>query len=141
MTIRTSIPALLFAIAACGTAFAADADKPADTGREFNAAEYEALNAAFAGGAGPGSGPLLLRGYVPLYPVSRVLSGKTGVCVLEFTIDTTGKAVDVDRVRQDDEKMCDHAVLSLRHWEFRPAVRDGVTRRTRYRVPITYTFE
>ena len=141
MTIRTSVPALLFAIAACGTAFAARADKPADTGREFNAAEYETLNAAFARGAGPGSGPVLLRGYVPLYPVSRVLSGKTGVCVLEFTVDTAGKAVDVGRVRQDDEKMCDHAVLSLRHWEFQPAMHDGVPQRTRHRIPITYSLK
>jgi len=140
MSVQTRLSALALVLAAAfgGVAHAAH---PSDTGREFSAAEYAAFNAALAKDAETGTPPLMLRGYVPLYPVSRVLAGMTGECVLEFTIDATGKAVDVARVRQDDKKMCDHAVLSLRHWEFQPAMRDGNPQPTRHRVPITYSFE
>jgi len=140
MSVQTRLSALALVLAAAfgGVAHAAH---PFDTDREFSAAEYAAFNAALAEDAEAGTPPLMLRGYVPLYPASRILAGMTGECVLEFTIDATGKAADIVRAREDDRKMCDHAVLALRHWEFQPAMRDGSPQATRHRVPITYSFE
>lgn len=114
---------------------------PPDVDREFTAQEYAAYNAALKADK-PGRTPArLVKGYVPLYPISRALSHKSGVCVLQFTVDTQGRPTEIARAQEDDRKMCDHAVIALRHWQFEPATQDGKPVVSRYRVPITYSFQ
>lgn len=130
------------AVAATGLALPADAQKlPADVKREFTAEEYVEYNAALAAGGEPGTtAARLLKGYVPLYPISRALSGVSGACVLQFAVDARGQVAEITRVREDDRRMCDHAVIAMRRWQFQPAARDGKPVASRYRVPITYSF-
>lgn len=122
-------------LAAAGTAAAQDT--PRDVGREFTAAEYAAHNAMLAK-FDYDTPPRLLKGYVPLYPISRVMSGRTGKCVVSYTVGTDGKVSNVVGSPEDDRKMCDHAILALKRWTFSPAMRSGKVVSARMRVPISY---
>lgn len=135
----TTTPVILL-LAASLVAGAADARKPTDVDREFTAQEYAAYNRALAEGVTDTTPARLVEGYVPLYPISRALAGQAGTCVLEFDVTPEGLVDRIERTRQDDIKMCDHAVIAMRHWRFQPARRDGKPLRSRHRVPITYSF-
>lgn len=132
------IPACSFGLALLATTLASAQAKPPDVSREFTATEYDAFNAVLATSAPNATAARLDKAYVPLYPISRAMSGKTGECLLQFTVDTRGVVSRIEREREDDRKMCDHAVIALRHWRFTPATVDGVPVETRHRVPITY---
>lgn len=80
----------------------------------------------------------LLKGYVPIYPVSRLLSRKEGNCNVAFTIGTDGRPARPEPDGKADPRMCDHALYALRYWEFEPGVRDGEPVEVRLRVPFQY---
>ncbi len=82
--------------------------------------------------------PRVLEAYVPVYPVSRLLSGKTGSCKVSFTIGADGTATDARPDPDADEKMCAHGLYALRHWRFSPATKDGQPVTTRFRMPFNY---
>lgn len=82
--------------------------------------------------------PKATRAYLPIYPASRLRAGKAGSCMVEFTIDTDGKAADPRPDPGADVKMCDHALYALRHWEFSPATKGGRPVAVRYRMPFDY---
>ena len=82
--------------------------------------------------------PRVLEAYVPVYPVSRLLSGKTGSCKVSFTIGADGTATDARPDPDADEKMCAHGLYALRHWRFSPATKDGQPVTTRFRMPFDY---
>ena len=129
------------ALALLALAPAAGAQKvPDDVGREFTVDEYARINGAFEADGANATAARLLRGYVPLYPISRVLSHVSGVCVMEFDVGVDGTVSRLERAREDDRKMCDHAEIAMRHWRFQPATQDGMPVVRRYRVPITYSF-
>lgn len=80
----------------------------------------------------------ILKAYVPIYPVSRLLSGKTGSCRVEMSIGPDGNAEDLRPDSAADQKMCAHALHALRYWQFAPATKDGRYVRTRFRMPFNY---
>lgn len=83
----------------------------------------------------------LLKGYTPIYPASRLMSRKEGVCRVALTIGTDGRPTRAEPDADADAKMCDHALYALRHWEFEPAMRDGEPVESRIRVPFQYSID
>ena len=80
----------------------------------------------------------LLKGYVPIYPISRAMSGVEGSCRVAFTIGVNGKALRPEPDADADEKMCAHAIYALNHWEFAPATLQGEPVEFRIRLPFNY---
>lgn len=113
------------------------ASQPEEVGREFTAQEYAQHNAALAS-ADHEHPPQLLRGYVPAYPRASLAEGRSGRCVLEFTISASGAVENVSRAREDDAAMCDQAIRALQHWKYSPVMVDGQAVAARFRVPIDF---
>lgn len=80
----------------------------------------------------------IVKAYVPIYPISRYLSGRTGTCAVEMTIDVSGKATNLKPDPAADEKMCAHALYALRYWEFSPAAKAGRYAPVSFRMPFNY---
>jgi len=80
----------------------------------------------------------IIKGFTPIFPASRLMTGTEGRCHVVFTVNSAGRAENMERDPEADEKMCDHAIYALRHWEFAPAMKDGKPVRTRFRMPFSY---
>lgn len=99
------------------------------------------MNERMARRQGPYDTPVqVVKAYIPIYPISHLLSGKEGVCNVVFTIDTSGRAVNREPDPGADKKMCAHAVYALQFWEFEPATKDGQPVEYRMRIPFAYSF-
>jgi hypothetical protein len=83
----------------------------------------------------------LLKGYLPIYPVSRLFTGTQGVCRVAFTIGANGRALRPKPDAEADRKMCDHALYALNHWEFEPATLRGEPVEFAIRIPFTYALK
>lgn len=83
--------------------------------------------------------PRVLDAFVPIYPASRLLSGKSGSCFVSFSIDADGRASDASADPDADEKMCAHALFALQYWRFEPARRAGEAVVIRFRMPFHYS--
>lgn len=126
----------LFVMLAGATCLAGAQTLPAGVEREFTATEYAAYNSRLdAGGKAHRSAARLIKAYFPAYPRDVRVPGQ---CVVEFTVDTHGNVRDMKRVREDDKRMCDHALIAMAGWKFQPAGRQDRPVKSRYRVPITY---
>ena len=67
----------------------------------------------------------VLRSVHPLYPRIAKKSGWEGTVLVRVTVETNGKASQVDVSRSSGHKVLDNAaVKAVRKWAFRPA-RDG----------------
>src|SRR5690606_41718778 len=85
----------------------------------------ETFNAQMAdSNSGHDKAAKLLKGYTPIYPASRLLSRKEGVCRVDVTIGTDGRPTRPAPDAVADVKMCDHALYAHRLWEFEPAIRE-----------------
>lgn len=120
----------------------ANAKPPRGTSGEFTQADYEQLNAQIAktlANDGYDNAPQVIKGYKPLYPASRFLSGISGSCTVAFTVNESGVPVDIERGRkEDDEKMCNHAIHALRLWQFDPARKAGAAVQVRLQMPFGF---
>lgn len=85
------------------------------------------LVAAVAGDARFDTPPELIEGYMPIYPISRLLDRRRGLCRIQFGIGANGQVLDPHRLADDaaDEKMCTHSIIAMRAWRFRPATKSG----------------
>ena len=130
------LPALLLAAAA----HAGDGSPPQGL-KTMPAKQIDALNRSLSPTSSEDyyTPPKVLEAYVPIYPASRLLSGKTGNCRVSFTIGTDGKASGAKPDPDADVKMCDHALYALRHWQFAPAEKDGQPVSARFRLPFNYS--
>lgn len=119
------------------------AEKPPAEGiRAMPPQAVETFNAQMAdSNSGHDKAAKLLKGYTPIYPASRLLSRKEGVCRVAFTIGTDGRPTRPEPDADADVKMCDHALYALRHWEFEPAMHDGEPVESRIRVPFQYSID
>lgn len=83
----------------------------------------------------------VVEAYVPIYPISRLLSGRTGTCKVEMAIGADGKPAKLEPDPEADKKMCAHALHALKYWKFEPATKDGSYVETRFRMPFHYNIE
>lgn len=106
----------------------------------LTAPQIEQLNTVLGGQASDtyDTPPRVLEAFVPIYPASRLLSGKTGSCHVSFSIDVDGRASDASPDPDADEKMCAHALFALQYWRFEPARRSGEAVVVRFRMPFHY---
>lgn len=84
--------------------------------------------------------PERIRGKAPIYPISLMLSGGEGESVVVFTIGVDGRTSDFEVQSTTDERYANHAIIALREWRFKPALKDGVPVEVRVRQSFTYKF-
>lgn len=115
---------------------------PPDLGPAFDAAFIEGHNALLAQMAGPGqTPPVLLQGWEPAYPASALEAARSGRCVMEFTISTSGVPTELHMVREDDPVLCGHAAAALFQWRYQPATDGGEPMAMRMRVPMDFDLD
>lgn len=69
--------------------------------------------------------PKLLKGKAPIYPISELLSTKSGTSVIVYTIGTDGRPRDFSVETTTDERYANHAIIALQKWVYQPAMKDG----------------
>jgi TonB family protein len=69
--------------------------------------------------------PRLLSGNAPTYPISRLLKGVGGQATIAFTILEDGTTADFVVISTDYEYYASHAVLAVKEWRYKPAIKDG----------------
>jgi protein TonB len=119
------VSTLLFALSGCAT--------PNSPGEQRAGAPMKTAQAE-APSVGDGySPPVLLSGNAPIYPLSRLLKGTGGEAVIEFTILEDGTTADFAVVSTDYEYYANHAIIAVKEWRFKPAMKNGkpVVRRVR----------
>ena len=77
----------------------------------------------------------------PVYPMSMKREGVTATVVVEFIVDTQGRAVNAMVTDSTNRSFEQAAVMGVQKWKFRAGVRDGRKVNTRMRVPIVFTIE
>jgi TonB family protein len=82
--------------------------------------------------------PKFVSGKAPVYPISMLLSGKGGSCVIEFTVGIDGKAKEF-KVLSPPNKLADHAIIAVKSWVFEPATKDGVPVEARLKQSFSYS--
>lgn len=109
----------------------------------LTAPQIEQLNTVLGGESSDtyDTPPRVIEAFVPIYPASLLLSGKSGSCHVSFSIDVDGRASDASPDPGADEKMCAHALFALRYWRFQPARRSGEVVVIRLRMPFHYNIE
>lgn len=62
----------------------------------------------------------------PRYPTKALKRGAEGYVVMKFTIDPTGKPIDVEVVEANPKRMFEReAVRAVKKWKYQPKVVDG----------------
>ncbi|MBB1060990.1 energy transducer TonB [Marilutibacter spongiae] len=76
----------------------------------------------------------------PRYPPRAVREGRSGTVLLDITVGTDGKPLEVSIARSSGHRDLDQAALRqvLRHWRFQPAMRDGHAVVAIGRVPVDF---
>lgn len=78
---------------------------------------------------GPAEGPEIrpaLPVIFPDPPISRAeFGGKQGDVIVEITIDTAGRVVDMKLLQSMEHAIDERVMATLRNWQFRPATMDG----------------
>ncbi|MBB1089408.1 energy transducer TonB [Lysobacter sp. SG-8] len=76
----------------------------------------------------------------PPYPGAALRAGRSGRVLLEVTVGADGHPVDVRVVESSGHRDLDRAATRqvLRHWRFRPAMRDGHAVTAIGRVPVDF---
>jgi protein TonB len=77
----------------------------------------------------------------PVYPMSMKREGVTATVVVEFIVDTQGRAVNAMVTDSTHRSFEQAAVMGVQKWKFRAGVRGGRKVNTRMRVPIVFTIE
>lgn len=79
----------------------------------------------------------------PTYPRAALRSGIEGTVLLQVLVDVDGRPLQVDVSRSSGNRHLDFAAREqvLRHWRFRPAVRDGRAVQAIGLVPINFSLD
>ncbi|KJY81550.1 energy transducer TonB [Vibrio galatheae] len=90
------------------------------------AIEGLAINAPSFGDFGVNQQAMPLYRVEPRYPAKALKRGAEGYVVMTFTIDPTGKPVDITVVDANPKRMFERdAVAALKKWKYQPKVVDG----------------
>ncbi len=85
------------------------------------------------------SPPKLIKGKSPVFPVSLLLSGSSGKVVIQYTIDADGRTKDFVVKTAPHQKFADHAIIAIKKWIYRPAMKSGVPIETTVRQSFTFS--
>ena len=79
----------------------------------------------------------------PTYPREELLAGREGTVLLQVLVDVDGTPLEVTVHTSSGNKRLDRAAQQqvLRHWSFRPALRDGRPIQAIGLVPIDFTLQ
>lgn len=83
--------------------------------------------------------PRLLSGHAPIYPISQLLSHKSGHSKIEYTIGTDGHTSDFRVIETDYRYYADHAIIAVQKWRYAPATKDGHPVAIRVRQVFNYS--
>jgi protein TonB len=83
------------------------------------------------------------RAPAPSYPRAALREGVEGTVLLQVLVDVDGRPLRVDVHRSSGDRRLDLAARDqvLRHWRFRPAIRDGRAVRAIGLVPIDFSLD
>ncbi|ASU22268.1 energy transducer TonB [Vibrio qinghaiensis] len=85
-----------------------------------------AISAPTFGDFGSNQQAMPLYRVEPVYPSRALKRGVEGFVTLSFTIDTTGKAVDINIVDANPKRMFEReAMQALKKWKYQPQIVDG----------------
>lgn len=84
------------------------------------------------------SPPELVSGRLPIYPISQLLSRKPGTATVQYTIGMDGTPKDIQVEEASDRRFGDHAIIAVRQWKFRPALKNANPMDARVRETFTY---
>jgi TonB family protein len=73
-----------------------------------------------------------------LYPFEMRQKNLEGLVNVEFIVGENGKVLDAVAVATTNPGFNEQAEIAVRHWTFKPAIRDGVPVRSLMRVEITF---
>jgi protein TonB len=76
----------------------------------------------------------------PVYPISMKRDGATATVVVEFIVDTEGRAVNAVATESTLSGFEEAAVIGVQKWKFRPGWRGGRKVNSRMRVSIVFKF-
>jgi TonB family protein len=74
----------------------------------------------------------------PMYPISMKREGVTATVVVEFIVDTQGRAINAFILETTHRGFDEAAITGVQKWRFRAGLRGGKKVNTRMRVPITF---
>lgn len=79
----------------------------------------------------------------PTYPRAALRAGVEGTVLLQVLVDIDGRPLQVDVSRSSGDRRLDVAAREqvLRHWRFRPALRDGQAVQAIGLVPINFSLD
>lgn len=77
----------------------------------------------------------------PAYPRDAMRAGRQGVVILQVTVDTDGRPVDVVIAQSSGHRDLDIAARQqvLKRWRFKPAMKDGLAIQAIGMVPVNFT--
>lgn len=83
------------------------------------------------------------RAPAPSYPRAALRAGVEGTVLLQVLVDVDGRPLQVDVNRSSGDRRLDLAARDqvLRHWRFRPAIRDGRAVQAIGLVPINFSLD
>jgi protein TonB len=83
------------------------------------------------------------RAPAPSYPRAALHAGIEGTVLLQVLVDVDGRPLQVDVNRSSGDRRLDLAAREqvLRHWRFRPAIRDGRAVQAIGLVPINFSLD
>lgn len=69
--------------------------------------------------------PITVFGSKPLYPITSLLNGKEGLIKIRVAATEEGNIVVRSYQYEGNPAMVDHALIALRDWKVKPALRNG----------------
>ena len=77
----------------------------------------------------------------PVYPFELKRKGVTGEAVIVFMVTTDGKTKQIQVERASHHGFADAAMVAVKQWRFRPAIKDGKPVNCLMLMPIAFNLE
>jgi TonB family protein len=81
----------------------------------------------------------LVKKTIPVYPLVSKMAGEQGVAVLAARIGTEGKIHDLEVLASPSPLLAESAVESVKKWEYKPYLLNGVAVEVETIVNVTYS--
>lgn len=85
--------------------------------------------------------PALARRVEPVYPDLAVAARIRGVVILEATVDTDGRVVEVKLLRTVNKLLDEAAITAVRQWQYKPLILNGMPEPFVLTVVLTFDFK
>lgn len=82
--------------------------------------------------------PELVHSEAPEYPAGLKGPRIRGIVKLEFFVERDGSVQEVSVLEQTNKAFGRAAVECLKKWKFKPGIKQGVTVRARFEIPIVF---